>query len=327
MHSILLICPYFGKLPRYQFPLWLKSCSYNSTIDWLIITDDDTHYDYPQNVKVKYSSWNSFKSRVESFFDFPIYLEKPYKICDFRPAFGAIFKEELKGYDFWGHTDCSDTIYGDLRYFLTNELLEKSEKVLLLGHFSLYRNKEEINQRYKLRTKSSLTYRDIFTTEKSMFFDECKPHSINRIFSENHYAITDIPSFCLDITNRTADFTRHVISDDWSFFYDPSGDKYCVLWKDGKLFSIRRKGVRLYKEEFGYTHFKKREMKGVVSSPSFLVIPNRFVREPRIFTIFHFVYYIEIRSFLRKIRCYLVPKVKKCIRVLKRILKQPAFVE
>lgn len=310
MHSILLICPYFGKLPTSQFPLWLESCRFNSTIDWLIITDDETHYDYPQNVRVKYSSWNSFKSKVESVFDFPIYFEKPYKVCDFRPAFGVIFEEEIKGYDFWGHTDCSDTIYGDLRHFLTDDLLKESEKVLLLGHFSLYRNIEEINQRYKLRTKSALTYKDIFTTEKSMSFDECYPHSINRIFKENHYAITDIPNFCLDITQKSLDFVQHVISDDWTRFYDPSGYKYCVLWKEGKLFSIRRIGIRLCVEEIGYTHFKKREMKGIVTGSSYWIVPNRFVRTPQILTVFHFIYYIEVCSFFRKVRYYLQLKVK-----------------
>lgn len=317
MHTVLLICPYFGKLPTCQFPLWLESCRHNPTIDWLIITDDETHYDYPQNVRVEYTSWNSFKSRVESVFDFPIYLEKPYKICDFRPAFGVIFNEELKDYDFWGHTDCSDTIYGDLRYFLTDDLLKNSEKVLLLGHFTLYRNKEDINQRYKLRTKSVLTYREVFSTEKSMFFDECHPHSINRIFQENHYAITDIPNFCLDISQYSLDFVRHVISDDWSHFYDPCGYKYCVLWKEGKLFSIRRNGKKLCKEEIGYTHFKKRTMKGNVSGSSIWIVPNRFISEPQIFSVFCFIYYIEIRSFFRKVRYYLLLKAKK---IVKRIM-------
>lgn len=317
MHSILLICPYFGNLPTYQFPLWLESCRYNPTIDWLIITDDETLYNYPQNVRVKYSSWNSFKSRVESFFDFSIYLEKPYKICDFRPAFGVIFEEEIKGYDFWGHTDCSDTIYGDLRHFLTDDLLEKSDKVLLLGHFSLYRNTEEVNQRYKLPTKSALTYKDIFTSEKAMFFDECHSHSINRIFKENHYVLTDIPNFCLDITNRSEFFTRHVLSDDWSHFYDPNGYKYGALWKEGKLFYIRRNRLRLYIEEIGYTHFKRREMKGTVSGFSYWIVPNRFISEPRKLPVFHFIFYCEIRSFFRKVRYYLASRVKKMYKCIK----------
>ena len=54
MFSIVFICPYFGKLPKGQFPLWLKSCENNPTIDWIIFTDDRTRYNYPKNVKVTY---------------------------------------------------------------------------------------------------------------------------------------------------------------------------------------------------------------------------------------------------------------------------------
>lgn len=292
MHTILLICPYFGKFPKYQFPLWLQSCSYNATIDWLIITDDNTSYDYPPNVKVQYTEWETFKQRVQSNFDFPISLERPFKICDFRPAFGEIFQEELEGYDFWGHTDISDTIYGDLRKYLTEEKLTNAEKVMLLGHFSLFRNTNEVNQRYKLPTKSGMTYKDVFTTEKSMVFDECVPHSINRFFVEYEYPITDIRDFCFDITEQTPNFTQHVIADDWSHFYDPTGHVYCVQWKKGKVYAYRRQGWILEKKEVGYAHFKRRQMTGQVKKDSsFLIVPNRFVPAPLLFTVFHFLFY------------------------------------
>ena len=54
MKSICYIIPYFGHLPD-NFNLWLISCKVNSTVNWLIYTDDKTSYDYPENVKV-YSS-------------------------------------------------------------------------------------------------------------------------------------------------------------------------------------------------------------------------------------------------------------------------------
>lgn len=291
IYSILLICPYFGKLPEFQFPLWLKSCKYNPTIDWLIITDDKTSYEYPSNVKVLYTDWNSFRNRVQSVFDFPISLDKPFKVCDFRPAFGEIFGKELSSYDFWGHTDCSDTIYGDLRAFLTEEKLKEAEKVMFLGHFTLYRNKKEINNRYKLQIKTSLTYKDILSSENSMVFDGFAPHCINRIFKEYGFPITDISNFCFDITHRTPNFTQHIFSDDWSYYYDPEGCGYCLLWKDGKLFTLRRQGLRIKKREVGYAHFQKRKMTGKVKGTSFLIVPNKFVTAPLCFNVFHFIYY------------------------------------
>ena len=65
MKSIIFICPYFGKLPRNHMPIWLESCKYNSSIDWLIITDDTENYDYPINVKVKYMSFDKLKQKIQ----------------------------------------------------------------------------------------------------------------------------------------------------------------------------------------------------------------------------------------------------------------------
>jgi len=292
MNSVILLCPYFGKLPTFQFPLWLQSCRYNPSIDWLVITDDKTKYEYPANVKVQYTCWEDFRKRALGCLDFPAVLDRPYKLCDYKPLYGVLFQEEIKGYDFWGYTDISDTIYGDLRKFLTEEKLTNAEKVMLLGHFSLFRNTKEVNQRYKLPTKSGLTYKDVFTTEKSMIFDECVPNSINRIFVEHEYPITDIADFCFDITEQTPNFTQHVIADDWSHFYDPTGLAYCILWKKGKVYVYRRLGWRISKHEVGYAHFKRRYMTGrVKKDSSFLIVPNRFVSAPLLFTLFHFLYY------------------------------------
>ena len=55
-NRILFIVPYFGRFHHY-FQLWLQSCKYNATIDWLLLTDDETAYDYPVNVKVKYTTF------------------------------------------------------------------------------------------------------------------------------------------------------------------------------------------------------------------------------------------------------------------------------
>ena len=62
MKSICYIVPYFGKLPS-GFQLWLMSCKMNPTIDWLIFTDDKTEYDYPENVKVNYCTFDDIRKR------------------------------------------------------------------------------------------------------------------------------------------------------------------------------------------------------------------------------------------------------------------------
>ena len=97
MKSIAYVIPYFGKFPK-GFELFLMSCKNNPTIDWLIFTDDKTKYEYPENVKVFYDTFEEIKKRVQQNFDFEIVLDKPYKFCDYKPAYGEIFQEELKDY-------------------------------------------------------------------------------------------------------------------------------------------------------------------------------------------------------------------------------------
>ena len=48
MKSIAYLVPYFGKLPA-GFKMWLLSCAANETIDWILLTDDRTEYNYPNN--------------------------------------------------------------------------------------------------------------------------------------------------------------------------------------------------------------------------------------------------------------------------------------
>lgn len=104
MKTIAFILPYFGKLPN-NFDLWLKSCRYNETIDFLVFTDDKTAFKYPKNVKVFYCSFQEIKVRIQENFQFKINIEKPWNLSLFKPAYGQIFKEELKDYDFWGYCD------------------------------------------------------------------------------------------------------------------------------------------------------------------------------------------------------------------------------
>ena len=117
-----LIIPYFGgEFPNY-FQLFLNSCEKNQDFTWMIFTDNRTKYRYPNNVKKISMSFGEMVSRVRSKFDFEICLDRPYKLCDYKCAYGYIFGDYLKEYDFWGHSDC-DLIYGRLSDFITDDIV------------------------------------------------------------------------------------------------------------------------------------------------------------------------------------------------------------
>ena len=61
MKSLAFIVPWGGKLPSY-FQLWLESCRWNPSVDFFIFTDDKTYYNYPDNVKVHYMTFDQMKA-------------------------------------------------------------------------------------------------------------------------------------------------------------------------------------------------------------------------------------------------------------------------
>ena len=160
MKKALFIIPYFGKFSN-TFPYFLKTCALNPDFNWLIVTDDQFPYPFPENVAVQYTQFDKFVQKVQSFFDFPIAIPKPYKICDYRAAFGVIFADELADYQFWGHCD-TDQFFGKINHFITDDILTQYDKILCLGHFSLFRNCPRINNLY-LQTdqKTGQNFQDI----------------------------------------------------------------------------------------------------------------------------------------------------------------------
>lgn len=168
MKKICYVIPYFGNLPN-SFELWLLSCECNKSIDWLLITDDTTNYEFPSNVTVKYMTFEEIVNRIKKFYDFEIVIDRPWKLCEYKEAYGEIFEEELKGYEFWGHCDM-DLIWGDIRKFVTDEILDKYEKIGFQGHSTLYKNEKEVNSRYKTIIDGKMNYIDAFSSRERILF-------------------------------------------------------------------------------------------------------------------------------------------------------------
>ncbi|KAB2332605.1 DUF6625 family protein [Bacillus mesophilum] len=243
MYKICIIGIYFGKLPEY-FPLWLKSCQYNETIDFLMITDQEIK-EKPDNVKIKNMSFDEFKNLVQSKFEFKIALNAPYKICDFKPAFGVICEEYLKEYQFWGHCDF-DMIFGDLRGFLTQSLLNSYDKILPLGHLSLYSNNIDNNNRFKLPGSNVGDYKTVFSTDRSFAFDETR--GVLQIYKKNKLSVYEKRIFA-DISSIYKRF--RLALNDMNYKYQ------IFCFENGKVYREYIENGSLKKDEFIYIHIKK----------------------------------------------------------------------
>lgn len=81
-------------------------------------------------------------------------VKYPYKICDYKPAYGEIFSDLLTPYDFWGYGDL-DLVYGNISDFFKDSILNEFDIIsnhpdFITGHFCLLKNTPRINALYKL---------------------------------------------------------------------------------------------------------------------------------------------------------------------------------
>lgn len=134
-----LILPWFG-----PYPVWLHR--------WVGNMERLKKYGYDYEI---FSDLELFKQRVRDKLDIEPNIEsgtgKPW---DYRPAFGVLFEDELKGYDMWGHTDF-DCVYGNPDHFIPDSFLETVDIYAnhidyISGPWSLYKNTKRVNELFYL---------------------------------------------------------------------------------------------------------------------------------------------------------------------------------
>lgn len=279
MHKIAFIIPYFGKLPK-EFELWLISCSYNKNFNWIIFTDDQTQYNYPANVHVIYKTFEQIKELLQNKFSFEICLNSPYKLCDYKPAYGDLFQEYIKEYDFWGHCDI-DLIWGDLSVFITPEVLDNYDRIFARGHCTLYRNNSNVNSWYRTLGKcNGIDYKTVFTSDYSYAFDEgggsLKWGGMNKLVKiKNKKCYNEI--FFDDICIQYSNFVSYRdVEESKEFIKRPAA----YIFNKGKLYKNVLDGDRIEVTESMYVHFQKRKMNLNIEDFSnvdkFIMFPNRY---------------------------------------------------
>lgn len=255
--KVLLFLPYFGKFPNY-FKLYLHTASANYSIDWLLITDDKSDYNFPKNVKVIYKSFEDIRNLIQTKFDFKICLDRPHKLCDFKPAYGYIFEEYLTNVDYWGHCD-PDLIWGNFSTLLDFNELSKYEKVCYLGHLTFYKNTILNNRRFMLFLKGEERYKKVFSNPIGFAFDEKFNYSINSIFKENGIPIL-AQNNVADIDPYHTNFRLSLYNINKNTYTLDSVKKQIFVWENGHLFRFYFNSGILIKEEFLYIHLQKRSM-------------------------------------------------------------------
>ena len=272
MKKIRLIIPYFGKLPKF-FPYFLLTAKRNQKIDFLIYTDQNVAQFETLNAKnIKFITlpFDDLRKKVQSKFNFKISLKTPYKLCDYKVAYGFIFEEELKGYDYWGFCD-TDVLLGDIYQFLEdhNFFTNDYARYGLLGHLQIFKNSQEVNHVFMSGQGLNyrLDYQNVFANEQNFIFDEAD--GIQVLFKKSGFdQLQD--KFFDDIDISHFSFRE----------YGEDEPKRYYFWSEKNgLERIEIKGKKLVVEHPLYAHFQKRtiECPEFEVADSFYVIPNRLV--------------------------------------------------
>lgn len=283
MKTIGFIVPYFtcghGSLhPMTQ--LWLDSCRNNNTVDWLFFTDCDvSSFDVPNNVRIYKTTFADVKRRIQRIFDFEVCLNTPYKLCDYKPTYGEAFAEELRNYDFWGFCDI-DLIWGNIRKFITDEILEKYDRILTHGHCSMFRNNQEVNKAYRtLDPRGGMDYKEVFSTERLWAFDEWALHNGGdaEIERRNGVPVYDAPIFADIQINRYSLHTTWELKNNGKEEVSHNA-VFCIADVKVQKWYISKGNVNFI--EYLYVHFQQRKltMEKNLNRDNYIVVPpNRAI--------------------------------------------------
>ncbi len=264
-----LVVPHFGPRPPY-FPLVVRSMARNPDVHWLLFTDRPVP-DAPPNLTVRVCGFADLAARIRGHFDFEVSLERPYKVCDFRPAFGEIFAAELAGYDFWGHCDL-DVLFGRISDHLPPEAFA-ADKILFQGNFALYRNTPAAAGWYRHEV-GKVSYREAMTTPAAMHFDE---------WAGIRYIIEDlgVPAWHDDVIFDIS-FRRYRTRAE----APPGRDPRRYAWEDGEVCEYRLEQGRVTRRTALLIHLQKRALRApgpdVVAADRYWILPNRFAVQDRV---------------------------------------------
>lgn len=293
MKKCVLILPYFGKFNNY-FPLFLKSCGYNPSYDFLIFTDNTDFYNYPQNVHVVPMTLNEFRANASQKLGFEPCIPTAYKLCDFKPAYGFLFEDYIQDYEYWGHCDC-DLVFGNLEKVLSPVLDKDYDKIFAAGHLTIYKNTFDNNRRFMKSLEGREIYREAFTTSRIYVFDEnvrCSMNpdrlNVHTLFRDNDAKIYE-KDLSFNVSPKKAKITRTA--------YNPQTQKFeedhryanlarYYLCADGLLVvSWNKDHAVVNTHQYLYMHLQSRRMRmsaEVMQSPVVEIRPDRFVRANRL---------------------------------------------
>jgi hypothetical protein len=320
-YNVSFIIPYSGTQAPVYLPLFLNSCKHNLKYRFLFFTDLKINNPLPSNVEIIPFTKEYLEELILRNTGIKANLDRFYKICDFKPVFGEIFKDYIQT-PFWGHTDI-DLVYGDLDKFLTPILddydIFSFRREYHTGSFAIYRNTPEVNGLYRKinNYKETLSHPLHFAFDEVSRFKSRSGHIYKYLLSGNCLADeeTEVESFThlLMDTQRTKGirmFNKTLIKEG----IDP-GEVLKI--SNGKIISTKKPWESI---EYLLYHFVLEKAVPTFDYPSWKIIPDEYF-------ITRFGFHkrkglISLQSVLRYIDLYFTSYPVKVIERAKRIFSR-----
>ena len=300
MNKVAIIIPYFGKFPNY-FRATILSMAHNPLFDWYIITDSIFNFNF-ENIRFITRSFSDIQKLA--FEKLGTKLSSPYKLCDYRPSYGILFSDILGKYQYWGNSDL-DLVYGDLTFVYRIIISGSYEKVLKLGHFSVYKNNEVVNNLFKRsgdKDKLVIDYKEIFNNKYNLAFDESyEGGGINKIINASNLSLYENNRIFCDLDFRYKNF-RDFTNKHYKNFY--------LVYDNGHLLMKFKNSEK----EIIYVHFQKRKKYNFYAEgDNFLITPKGIydfkgdinLKEYSYFFNFRFLWNIHyrVKRYFNNVKC------------------------
>lgn len=291
MKSIVIIMPFFGKLPS-QYKMWRASALRNPSVDFMFFTDAEV--EPAENIIVNRMPFDDFQKKVKQVFDFPVILDRPYKLCEYKQAYGYILQEYICKYDFWGFGDI-DLVYGDIRAFLTDEVLQY-KFILGWGHLTLLHNDSDTNTYFMKHVDGYQDYKEAFSTSRITFFDEFDHKGCSDKWRDQRPQDSWLHDPYDNASKpKQAYHFNSLNHQDWK--------QVVFEHVDNKLYVVRISDGKVERRETLYAHFQHRPfMKDKVRDYShFLVTPSSVIDYPQHFSWLWLRFYCRRRNVTTKL--------------------------
>lgn len=184
------------------------------------------------------------------------------------------YQSILKDMNFWRHCDI-DSFLGDIRRFISDDILNKYDRILSCGHFPLYRNDSYVNSVYRVVVDNP-KYDKVYRSNRWFAFDEWlgmskfwKKEISGKLYNEIIFCVPKRSRYdFVDAQWEKRGFERTHVTYEYG---------------DGRLYCHYIEKVKMEPQE--YAHFEKRKLIPTIDHKiDSLSFPTEYKKSQKILT-------------------------------------------